>query len=226
MEKYHKEPPCLLPRPNHPHFPSLHCTRNCCVWVPCHPQPWSPREKQWTLTRSLISKGSQAGASRCAQHSALRFSPKHQDGWWERFSHNFYVSVCFMCGWRRIGDRRTLGSSGTAGTRTGLGSPPPSLPEQFAHGDTAQASVVSDWLNDLITWICCPAVTSDGAFYYLSSCCSSLPNFSQRISLSAAGWDRRPAQLCRSRRCCGSLSVSLSHTVAASMRVMKIVKGG
>lgn len=124
MEKYHKEPPCLLPRPNHPHFPSLHCTRNYCVWVPCHPQPWSPREKQWTLTRSLISKGSQAGASRCAQHRALRFSPKRQDGWWERFSHNFYVSVCFMCGWRRIGDRRTLGSSGTAGTRTGLGSPP------------------------------------------------------------------------------------------------------
>lgn len=131
MEKYHKEPPCLLPRPNHPHFPSLHCTRNYCVWVPCHPQPWSPREKQWTLTRSLISTGSQAGASRCAQHRALRFSPKRQDGWWERFSHNFYVSVCFMCGWRRIGDRGTLGSSGTAGTRTGLGSPPHLYPSSL-----------------------------------------------------------------------------------------------
>lgn len=40
---------------------------------------------------------------------------------------------------------------------------------------------------------------------------TSLSHFSQWTILRATGWDRRPEQRCRSRRCCGSLSVSLSH---------------
>lgn len=103
-------PQCLLPHPNHPHFPSLHSSRNCGVWVPCHPQPRPPREEQWTLTRAFVSEGPRlvrpvAHSTARIAHSCLPSRRRLR----EDTQVLFDASVCFMSGWQRIGDRRTLG---------------------------------------------------------------------------------------------------------------------
>lgn len=90
--------------------PSLHSSRNCCVWVPCHPQPRPAREEQWTLTRAFVSEGPRL--VRPVAHSTARIAhaclpSRRRLG--EDTQVLFDASVCFMSGWRRIGDRRTLG---------------------------------------------------------------------------------------------------------------------
>lgn len=209
-------PQCLLPHPNHPHFPSLHSSRNCGVWVPCHPQPRSD-------ARAFVSEGPRlvrlfAQSTARIAHSCL--PSRRQLG--EDTQDLFDASVCFMSGWQRIGDRRTLEEF--AFNRNQSGSLPTSNSTRafFAHGKSAAwAPAVADWLDDLITWIPWPAVTHDGS---LRCCCPptpyypTSPNFTEWIEQSAAGWHRgAEQQLCRSSRCCASLLVSL-HTVRRNLR--------
>lgn len=140
MEKYHKEPPYLLPHPNHPHLPP--CTvlviavfgsrvTHICVLSERRSEPWHG-----------FSSPSQAGASRCAQHGTLHIAlfsktSGRQTGGKDR-------ATTFTC--QHVSCLDDIGGPVTRARwgvqvqqERGLGSlPRQHLPEQFAHGDNSR----------------------------------------------------------------------------------------
>lgn len=211
MEKYHKEPPCLLPHPNHPHLPP--CTvlviavfgsrvTHTCVLPERSSEPWhgfpSPR-----VPGCCVPLRTARHTAHCVVLQNVRLVGKIA-------LQLLHASMFHV--WMTSADRWQEHAGEFRYSRNEVLAPslPNLYPSSLRMVITVEASVESDWLDDLITRISWPAVTYNGPVYSLRSCCFSLPNFSQWSIVSAAGWDRRPEQLCRSRRCCGSLSVSLS----------------
>lgn len=139
MEKYHKEPPCLLPHPNHPHLPP--CTVLVIAVFGSRVThilyAFPPREAVNPDTVSHL-RWSQAGASRCAQHGTLHIASGRQAGGQDR-------ATTFKC--QHVSCLDDIGGSVTRARwgvqvqqERGLGSlPPQPLPEQFAHGDNRRS---------------------------------------------------------------------------------------
>lgn len=177
-------------------------------------EPWrarsSPRVPGWCVPLRTAQR---------AYHT-LAF---HHDGGWGKI-HKFYLTrECVSC----LDDRGSVtgglrGNSHSTGTRAGR-SPPLPLPGHFLRMVRVQPGLLPwpiDWLPSLhgflgqlssmmLLW----GLVALPPRYYPTS-----PNFTEWIGQSAAGWDRAAEQqLCRSSRCCASLSVSL-HTVRRNLR--------
>lgn len=126
------------------------------------------------------------------------------DGLLER-ELQLYDSLCFTSGW--LGDRRTRGSWGSLQQEQGAAS---ALPRavcagwhwSFYWGWLTVRPDYTGFLNSSYLW--CYQLLVELLLVAVPFT-SSLPNFSQWIVLRATGWARKPAQLCRNRRSCGSL---------------------
>lgn len=176
-------PQCLLPHPNHPR-----CTLLVIAVFGCRVTHSRVLPERSSDARAFVSEGPRL--VRLVAHSTARrahscLPSRRRLG--EDTQVLFDASVCFMSGWQRIGDRRTLEEF--AFNRNQSGSLPTSNSTRafFAHGKSAAwAPAVADWLDALITWIPWPAVTHDGSL----RCCCPPPRTTPLPQTSLSGSSR------------------------------------